>query len=327
MAWALTLVIIQFKTKNAYNMNILNKPIVIGELMNNSYGRAQKAWINRDLDGYRHLAKLQTELGAAVLTFNIDGTQKLRVTLAEMLEFLPSVIPAIQEVSDLPISFDNPALPFHAEAIRHFDPSKSRGRPILNSLSVTRHDVEGMIDLASANNMDVIVMASEGLADDGSHYAAKTAGDILETALYFARLLRERGDIDPTRIIIDPGLCPIASDTAGGVNLCLDGIRALRSCPELKGVHISVGLSNFSIGAPREFRIPLERAFLSLALDAGLDYALANPEKNTTPLDSDDPIVHKLAQALAEGRCDPGEDPEDAGFRQLDALMELWSDE
>lgn len=307
-------------------MNPPDKPLIIGELMNNSYARAQKAWKTRDLDGYRHLARIQTELGASFLTFNIDGTQKLQVTLAEMIEFLPSVIPAIQEVSELPISFDNPSLAFHVEAIRHFDRSKSRGRPILNSLSVTRHDVDGMIELAAANDMDVIVMASEYLSDDGSHRAAATADDILGTALHFARLLRERGGIDPTRIIIDPGLCPIASDTAGGVNLCLDGIRALRTCPELEGVHISVGLSNFSIGAPKEFRIPLERAFLRLAFDAGLDYALANPEKNTDPLSAKDPFVQTLTEVLAEGRCAAGEDPEDVGFRQLDALMELWSD-
>lgn len=307
-------------------MNPPDNPLIIGELMNNSYARAQKAWKTRDLDGYRHLARIQTELGAAFLTFNIDGTQKLQVTLTEMIEFLPIVIPAIQEVSDLPISFDNPALAFHVEAIRHFDQSKSRGRPILNSLSVTRHDVDGMIRLAAANEMDVIVMASEHLADDGSHRGAETANDILNTALHFARRLRECGGIDPTRIIIDPGLCPIASDTAGGVNLCLESIRALRSCPELEGVHISVGLSNFSIGSPKEFRIPLERAFLRLAFDAGLDYALANPEKNTNPLPAEDPFLLKLTEVLQEGRCAPGEDPEDAGFRQLDALMELWSD-
>ncbi len=306
-------------------MNHSEKPLVIGELMNNSYARAQKAWQNRDLDGYRDLAQIQTELGASFLTLNIDGTRKLQVALDEMIEFLPKVIPAIQEVSDLPISFDNPALAFHVEAIRHFDRSKSRGRPILNSLSVTRHDVDEMILLAANNDMDVIVMASEYLAGDGSHRAAQTADDILDTALHFARLLGERGGIDPTRIIIDPGLCPIASDTAGGVNLCLEGIRALRNCPELEGVHISVGLSNFSIGSPKEYRIPLERAFLRLALDAGLDYALANPEKNTDPLPSGDPFVQKLTEVLAEGRCAPGEDPEDAGFRQLDALMELYA--
>ena len=149
-----------------------DKPCVIGELMNNSYARARKAWQERNLDGYRELARLQTELGASFLTLNLDGTQKLAVTLEEMLEFLPKVIPAIQGASPLPISFDNPHVAFHIEAMKHFDSAKSSGQPILNSLSVTRHDIDGMIAVAAAHNMKVIVMASECLRPGDSHGAA-----------------------------------------------------------------------------------------------------------------------------------------------------------
>ncbi|MCC5836017.1 MAG: dihydropteroate synthase [Opitutales bacterium] len=305
-------------------MNTENRQLhVIGELMNNSYGRARKAWKARDLDGYQNLARLQAESGASFLTFNIDGTRTLPVTLAEMLEFLPRVIPAIQEVTDLPISFDNPDVAFHTEALKYFDRSRCRGRPILNSLSVTRADVRAMIDLVGEHDMDVIVMASEYQTADGEHQAAKRAGDIVKAARHFAELLDCSG-ISNDRIIVDPGLCPIASDTCGGVNLCLDAIRALRTDYALEGIHISVGLSNFSIGAPGEFRIPLERAFLSLAIEAGLDYILANPEKNTEPLPTNDPMVTKLREVLAEGRPLADEDPEEAGYRQLDALMELY---
>jgi 5-methyltetrahydrofolate--homocysteine methyltransferase len=307
-------------------MNPPAKPLVIGELMNNSYARARRAWLARDLDGYRQLASTQAALGASFLTFNVDGTQTLAVSPNEMLAFLPMVIPAIQEVTDLPISFDNPDAAFHIEAVKHFDRSNSRGRPILNSLSVTRHDVDAMIDVAARNDMDVVVMASECHDDRGGHRSARSADDILQTALEFARLLHRRAAIDPTRIIVDPGLCPIASDTVGGVNLCLDAIRAIRNHPDLEGVHISVGLSNFSIGTPKELRIPLERAVLRIALNAGLDYALANPEKNTDPLPANDPLVSKLEAILDEGRARDGECAEDAGFRQLDALMELWAD-
>jgi len=302
-----------------------HKPRVIGELMNNSYARARRAWQERNLDGYSELARIQTELGASFLTLNLEGTQKLAVTLEEMLEFLPKVIPAIQEVSPLPISFDNPDVAFHVEAMKHFDSSKTNGgRPILNSLSVTRHDIDGMIATAAAHDMKVIVMASEYLRPDGSHGAAESPGDIVDTTRHFATMLHDKAKIANDRIIIDPGLCPLASDTNGGVNLCLDSIQALRADPDLTGVHISVGLSNFAIGAPKELRVPLERTFLRLAMDAGMDFALANPEKNTTPMPAADPLVASLQGILDAGRPQPGESPEDAGFRQLDALMELW---
>lgn len=307
-------------------MNKNDKPLVIGELINNSYGRARRAWQERDVDRYRQLAQLQSELGAARLTFNLDGTRNLSVSLKEMLDFLPHVLPAIQEVTRVPLSFDSPDVAFHREAVRHYDRSRCDGRPILNSLAASRHNITEMIEVAAANDMDVIVMASECFDSGGAHRAARTPVDILGAARHFAELLRKSGFTND-RIIVDPGLCPIASDTVGGVNLCLDAIRLIRAAEDLEGIHISVGLSNFSIGSPTEMRVPLERAVLRLALDAGLDFALANPEKNTLPLETDDPLVKSLAEVLKEGRTLEDEDPEDAGFRQLDALMELWSED
>ena len=300
---------------------------VIGELMNNSYGRARKAWQARNVAGYQELARIQTDLGASYLTLNVDGTQKLSVTLQEMLDFLPQVIPAIQEVTDLPLSFDNPNVAFHHECLKHFNPAKSKGRPILNSISVSRDNIAEMIQVAQEHDMNVIVMVSECLMPDGSHGSAKTVGDILNTTNYFVSRLHEQAGIANDRIIIDPGLAPIASDTNGLINLCLDSIQAIRSEKNLAGIHISVGLSNFAIGAPKPMQVPLDRAFLCLAMEAGLDFALSNPEKNTVPMSKDEKLVQELIRILEAGRVRSGETQEDAGYRQLDALMELWGDE
>ena len=299
---------------------------IIGELMNNSYGRARKAWQARNVAGYQDLAKIQTELGASFLTLNIDGTQKLAVSLQEMLDFLPQVIPAIQEVTDLPISFDNPEVLFHQECLRHYRPEKANGRPILNSISVSRKNIPEMVQIAKGFDMNVIVMASECLMPDGSHGSAKTVEDIVRTTVHFVSMLHEQAGMTNDRIIVDPGLAPVASDTSGLINLCLDSIRGIRSEKLLEGIHISVGLSNFAIGAPKPMQIPLERAFLCLAMEAGMDFALSNPEKNTVPMGKDEKLVLELRAILENGRAEAGEDPEDAGFRQLDALMELWSD-
>jgi len=301
-------------------------PTVIGELMNNSYGRARRAWKARDLEGYQNLAKLQTELGASYLTLNTDGTQKLSVTLSEMLEFLPKVVPAIQEVTGASISFDNPDVAFHKEALKHFDPSKSDRAPILNSISVSRTNIDDMIDLVGQYDMNVLILASECLKD-GKLGPATCVEDILETTKYFTGLLRDRAGVENHRIIVDPGLAPLASDTQGHINLGLDAMRAIRNEGALEGIHISVGLSNFSIGMPGHLRIPMERAYLRLALDAGLDFALANPEKNTQASDRDEALVKSLEGILAEGRQRAGESAEDAGYRQLDELMELWADD
>ena len=305
----------------------MNRPPlhVIGELMNHSYGRARKAWLTRNVDGYQELAQLQTALGVSYLTLNIDGTRLLPVTLQEMLDFLPQLIPAIQQVSPLPISFDNPDVAFHRECLKHYDPAKASGRPILNSIAVSRHDVAAMIQLVKEHDMNVIVMASECVTADGLHGPATSVEDILGTTRHFVQQLQVAG-IGCEHIIVDPGLAPIASDTSGLINLCLDSIAALRADPGLAGIHISVGLSNFALGAPKAMQVALERAFLRLAMDAGMDFALANPEKNTVPLARDATLVRDLSRILDEGRVRSGESAEDAGYRQLDALMELWSD-
>jgi 5-methyltetrahydrofolate corrinoid/iron sulfur protein methyltransferase len=300
---------------------------VIGELMNNSYGRARRAWQARDVAGYQELAKIQTDLGASYLTLNVDGTQKLSVTLQEMLDFLPEVIPAIQAVTDVPLSFDNPNVAFHRECLEHYNPAKAKGRAILNSISVSRHNIAEMIQLAKEHALNVIVMASECLRPNGSHGPAQTVGDIVNTTTHFVCLLREQAGIANDRIIVDPGLAPIASDTSGLINLCLDSIRAIRADENLAGIHISVGLSNFAIGVPKPVQVPLERAFLCLAMEAGLDYALSNPEKNTVPLSPHERLVQDLSRILEAGRVCSGETAEEAGYRQLDALMELWGDQ
>src|SRR6188508_2200393 len=101
---------------------------LIGELINHSFARAARAWEARDVAGYQRLAKLQADLGADYITLNIDGTQSMRVTPQDMFDFLPELVPAIQEVTNVPIAFDNPGVEFHRRALAVYDASKS-GKP------------------------------------------------------------------------------------------------------------------------------------------------------------------------------------------------------
>ncbi|MDP6042480.1 MAG: dihydropteroate synthase [Candidatus Latescibacteria bacterium] len=299
-------------------------PTIIGELMNHSYARARKAWQKRDIAGYQKLAKLQTELGASYLTLNLDGTQTLNVAIEEMLNFLPELVPALQEVTNLPISFDNPDVAFHKEALKHFDSAKSVAKPILNSLAVSRDDLDEMIELVAQYETHVIVMVSECSTESGGMAATTTPEQARDIACHFAERLSKEANVDTDRIILDPGLPPITSDLKGLINLGLDIMKLVRATSELDGVHISVGLSNLAFGTPKEVRHEMERAYLAIALDAGLDWALANPEKNTTPLDLSDPMVAKLNDVLEQGRLQPGETEDIAGYRQLEALMGIW---
>ena len=299
------------------------QPKIIGELINNAYGRARRAWEARDVTGFQHLAKLQSDAGAELVNLNIDGTQKVAVRVEEMLEFLPIVIPAIQEATDISLSFDNPNIAYHRVALEAFDRSKSRGKPLFNSLAASREDLDEMIEMIGEHDMRCIVMASECFRPDGSTGQSLDPQQSYETVKHFVDLLVTKANRTIDDIIVDPGLAPVGADTYGLVNLGLDTLRLCSADPDLKGLHYSVGLSNFAWGTPKAAKPLLERAYLTIAGRLGLDYALANVEVNATPLEADHPLITELEAALEEGRALPDETAEDAGFRQAEKIMDL----
>ncbi len=294
---------------------------IIGDLINNAYARARHAFAAREVKGYQHLAQLQANLGVDFLDLNIDATRLVPVKLADMLSFLPEVIPAIQEVTSLPLCIDNPAVEYHKVALKYYDRRRG-GAPILNSLAASRERLEEMIELIAEYDTFVIVMASEKFAGSGTAQCLHP-NDVHAAAKHFVELLVTKAGRTNDQIILDPGLAPVGADTYGLVNIGLDAMRLIRQDPDLRGVHITVGLSNFAWGTPKYIREDLERAYLTLATEAGLDFAIANPEKSLVPLPADHAIVQQLRHALEQGRAGAGESQETAGFRQAEAVMEM----
>ena len=88
------------------------------------------------------------------------------------------------------------------------------------------------------------------------------------------RILDElrRAEVPDERVYVDPLVMAIAANTESG-RIALDAIRAVRA--EFPKVHIISGLSNVSFGLP--VRSLINRAFLTLALEAGLDTAILDP--------------------------------------------------
>jgi len=297
---------------------------LIGELINNSYARARKAFTDRSASDYAHLAKLQADLGVKYLTLNLDGTARIQVKMAEMLALLPDVIPAIQEMTNVPLSFDNPAVEYHQVALKYYDRKKS-GTPIINSLAASRTHLDEMVELVKHYDTNVVVMASEQFVPGGTAQCM-TAQDAYAAAKQFVELLATKAGRRNDQIIIDPGLAPVGADTYGLVNIGLDAMRMISADPDLKGVHMIVGLSNFAWGTPKGVREQLENAYLTLGQEVGLDFALANPEKAPGPLPAGHPMVAQLRAALAQGRAGEGESQETAGYRQAEAIMAICND-
>jgi 5-methyltetrahydrofolate--homocysteine methyltransferase len=183
-----------------------------------------------------------------------------------------------------------------------------------------------MIALVAKYDTKVVVMASEKFVTGGGAQCTN-ATEVYHAAKQHIKLLRDRAGRRNDDIIIDPGLAPVSADTYGLVNMSLDSMKLIRADEDLQGVHISVGLTNFSFGVPKDIRTGLENAYITLAHANGLDYILGNPEKDLKLLDEDDRHLHVVREALEEGRPQSGETQEDAGFRQSSKIMDLFSAE
>ncbi|HWD92644.1 MAG TPA: dihydropteroate synthase [Verrucomicrobiae bacterium] len=295
---------------------------LIGELINNSFARAARAFQEKDLAKYQELARLQAGLGANFLTVNIDGTQKLNVRAQDMLDFLPRLVPALQEATDLPLAFDNPSLLFHEKAFSLYR-RKNDNQPILNSVAASRPELDRMIEMVAQYDTRVVVMASEKFVQGGGAQCLSGL-EVYQAAKEHVKLLRDRAGRRNDEIIIDPGLAPVSADTYGLVNMGLDAMKMIREDGDLAGVHISVGLTNFSFGVPKEIRTGLENAYITLAHANGLDWILGNPEKELKLLPESDRYLQVVREALEQGRPLPGETQEDAGFRQSIKIMDLF---
>lgn len=294
---------------------------IIGDLINNAYGRARRAWEARDVAQYQSLALRQLEQGSTYLDVNIDATQNVTVRPAEMHAFLPELITGLQAVTNAPLCFDNPSFRFHEIALEHYDRSRG-GRPIINSIAASRENLEGMLELVRHYDTMVVVMVTEQFSARGSSQCMRPE-ECHATARLFVEMLHDKAGRTNEQIIIDPGLAPVGADTYGLINMGLDTMRLVSQDPDLAGVNMSVGLSNFAWGTPKHLRHRLERAYLTIGGERGLNFAIANPDNNPIPLERTDPIVEQLERALEIGRAREGESQEDAGFRQAEFVMEL----
>ena len=89
-------------------------------------------------------------------------------------------------------------------------------------------------------------------------------------------------------------------------------------------MHLSVGLTNFSFGMPKEIRESVESAYLTLAVEAASTSCSATRRRTCTCSTADDKFVRGIADALEAGRPTDGETQEEAGFRQAAKIIEMF---
>lgn len=228
--------------------------IIIGEKINGSRKAVAQAIRDRDTDSIKVLASRQAEGGATYLDINAGTTPDRE---SEDMEWL---VNTVQDACQLPLCLDSA----NPEALKAG--LKAARRPtIINSVSGEQVRIDKVLPLALEHGTQLILLA---LDDNG---IPETVEGRLQIIRRLAGMAVD-GGLKKEQLYIDPLVTAISTGTSNAT-LTFDTIRAIKI--EFPEVHITGGASNISFGMP--LRPVINRYFIAMAIQAGLDSAIVNP--------------------------------------------------
>jgi len=241
--------------------------IIVGELINSTRRRVEKAITDSDISMIQELARAQAEAGAHYIDVNAGTFDK------EEDRYLNWLIENVLDVVDIPCCIDSPNPKAINSALRRHQEISSLV-PMINSISLEKKRYGDMLTMLSGTDLKVVALC---MSDDG---LPETAYDRLQIADKLINgLVKKNVALD--NIYVDPLVQSISVNPIFGVEFCksLDLIKK-----EFKGIHFMCGLSNISYGMPA--RKHVNQAFMSMAISHGLDGAIIDPldKKMTTSI-------------------------------------------
>lgn len=233
---------------------IINQPRVIGERINpTGKKRFKQALIEHDIDYILNQAIQQIDAGADILDVNV-GLPEIDET-----EMMQTAVKAIQGITDTPLQLDTTDSKALEAGLRCYN-----GKPIVNSVNGEEESLTIVLPLVKKYGASVVGLT---LDKNGIPKTAQGRFEIAERILNHALALGIRKE----DVYIDC-LTLTASAEQEGVMQTLDALHRVRT--EL-GLHTVLGVSNISFGLPN--RELVTRNFLTMALYAGLDLPIINP--------------------------------------------------
>ncbi len=227
---------------------------IIGEKINGTRKRVAQAIAERDAGFIQGLAQKQAQAGSDWLDVNA-GTHPDKEP-----DDLIWLIEQIQSVVDIPLCLDsaNPkALDIAIQAVKT--------TPMINSISGEPDRLEQILPIVAAHGCEVIALAMD---EKKIPETTEKRMAVVERVLDHTRAAGVADD----KVFVDPLAMTIATMNDSAVIAC-DTIRAVHE--KYPQVHFTMGLSNISFGLPA--RKQINRGFLILAMQAGLDSAILDP--------------------------------------------------
>ena len=282
---------------------------IIAEKINDSVPGTHKLFEADDFKGLVDLAKLQTEQGASYIDVNIGPRSP---------ELMIKLVKAIQEVVSIPLCIDSPDFEIQKAGLSAYDPGKAGGKkPLMNSISELRME---FIELAQIQPVKFLVLCTESSVDGGLK-PNESGEEIFAAGLRVSREIRKQcAYLTNDDLFFDPGMGPLGADMNGITNATIDAVKLIHEAEELKGCHMSVGLSNFSVQLPSRtaggdlVKTPLESAFLTLTNPLGMDHVIGSTKKKYRILEDNHPALETVKDILKL-----------KGFDRLMRIQEFYS--
>ena len=228
-------------------------PVIVGERINpTGKPRLKEALRAGNMDYLLSEGAAQEDAGAQILDVNVGLPG---VDEPAMLE---RAVTALQGVTGLPLQLDSSDARALERAMRRYN-----GKPMINSVSAKAESMAAVFPLIRKYGGTVVGLAlDEGGIPETPEGRVECAERIYETAAEYG--------IAPEDVVIDT-LTLTVSSAPQAAQTTLEALRRIHAA----GGRTILGVSNVSFGLPAREKV--NSAFLTLALEAGLDCAIMNP--------------------------------------------------
>lgn len=232
----------------------INEPRIIGERINPTGKKKFKEALEKnDLDYILNEGISQVEAGADILDVNVGHSE------IDEKEMMQKVVISLQGSLGLPLQLDSTSPEVLEKALRLYT-----GKAIINSVNGEEKSLNAVLPLAKKYGAAVVGLT---LDEDGIPETVEKRVAIAEKIINRAI---ETG-IPREDIIIDC-LTMTVSAKQSAAQTTLDAMKQVK---EKFGVKTTLGVSNVSFGLPQ--RDVVNTAFVTLALEKGLDLPIMNP--------------------------------------------------
>ena len=232
----------------------IDAPRIIGERINPTGKKIFKqALVDNNIDYILNQALVQVQGGAELLDVNVGHPE------IDEKKMMARVVGAIQSVCDAPLQIDSTKPEVLEVGLRRYN-----GKPIVNSVNGEEKSLSEVLPLVKKYGAAVVGLT---LDEGGIPHTAEGRFAIAERIVARATAL----GIDRRDIYIDCLTLTVSAEQ----DACRETLKALHRVKTELGCKTVLGVSNISFGLPD--RGLINRTFLTMALEQGLDLPIMNP--------------------------------------------------